>query len=222
MLRGVEAAEKLKSQKFIKLGVLSDSDFCSMYVYDRLETNGSAQLLDHVQRERLPMVDLPEALRRDKMDAVVVTSTFLPRLVEKANVYQWRKIVSAPDAVFIPQGHPLFRQNIYSFAAFRDCEWLVYDPDYFPEAYERLRLLAAQYDFQPKIGMICTSTKSLYDNLNQGRGINLGSSFFNCDVESDSVRKYVLGKETERSLLIAWKKGNLNPWMEELVWAIAP
>ena len=206
--RGIEKAAKIHmlDAAQIRIGVLGNSRICGEYVWDRLKSGMNPELLNEIKWERKDMRELPAMLNEDYFDFIVTSSRYMPVVDNGLNT--WKSILSAPDAVYIPRNHPLFDQELTSFADFKDYPFILLDPREYPQNYKFLLDMAQKYGFIPKIATSCMNTESAKDNLNLGKGLYLANSVMTGDWANENVRKFILYNEPYADLLLVWKKSN--------------
>lgn len=101
-------------------------------------------------------------MQKDYFDLIVGGARLLP--TPNREQYEWRKFFSSPEAVFIPLGHPLFDQNLTSFAECREYPFIILNPGDYPQQYALLTELGKKHGFTPRIAMSCINTESAYCN----------------------------------------------------------
>lgn len=211
--RAFDIQEQLSAR--LRIGILETTKFCADYITMKLEDNLPDNIMKNIQWERRDMHHLPQALEDGQVDLIITWSGEMPYLDTRIN--SWRKIFDSPDAVFIPRGHPLFGRPLSSFAECRPYPFITLSPASYPHYYEYLETLCKAYGFSPLLSTLCGSTDSARYNLSMGKGIYVAPSLICADWETEDIQKWELLEKAQSGLIIAWKKRDLTPVMEQII-----
>jgi DNA-binding transcriptional LysR family regulator len=164
-----------------------------------------------IRVEKFDMHQLVELINTGILDIIITALHETPAL--DAYKIPWDILFETNYAIYVSKQSKLFDKESISFSDLRDERFIVLSPAQHANYYALFEHLCMENGFTPSIAQTASNVRSMFYNLNLGKGIVFGDSITS-DWANDDVKKFILPEKA--GTVIAWTDA-INEKIADLV-----
>ncbi len=152
-----------------------------------------------------------EALINDDIDLGFIRMERVPKDIKI------KPFLDDTFSLVLPKDHAITKKNFKSLSQLKDERFILFEKSYSDSYYENIMKLFDEADFSPKVSHSTVHASSIYRLVENNFGISIVPSSLQLGYDMD-VKFIELKNSKHRAILnIAWKEGNRNPILKNIL-----